>query len=174
MAIGKGEIYIFNGFSNKQKQTGDQHQCVFVPLLSCLVSSQSTVCKKPLGDTLFNKTSKSDIDTFFWEGSFLYAAPSCDPRILLAFHFSLYTVFLQFLFLPLKCYKILCLIMPSFSKIKMRTQSGKCKRSYRTWVVASSGSRGPGGVRVQEIYLGHNSKDKGEERGQEQVGRAFS
>ena len=84
------------------------------------------------------------------------------------------SVFLQFLFLPLKCYKILCLIMPSFSKIKMRTQSGKCKWSCRTWVVASSGSRGPGGVGVQEIYLGHNSKDKGEERGQEQVGRAFS
>ena len=70
MAIGKGEIYIFNGFSNKQKQTEDQHQCVFVPLLSCLVSSQSTVCKKPLGDALVNKTSKSDIDTFFWGRQF--------------------------------------------------------------------------------------------------------
>lgn len=73
--------------------------CLSVPLLSCLVSSQSTLCKKPLGAILFNKISKSDMATFFFfffgkAVSFmrLLAMIPCFswPLTLLAFLFLLY------------------------------------------------------------------------------------
>lgn len=101
MVTGKGKIHIFNGFSNKQKQTLDKTSMrSSVPRLmsSCLVSSQSTVYTKPLRNILFNKTSESDFATLLWKGNFLYASPNCDPIFLLAFDLPFISLFMLYSF----------------------------------------------------------------------------
>lgn len=146
--------------------------CWSVLRLSCLMSSRPSVCKKPLGSILFNKTSGFDTVPHFYGKAISFMCPlavpphtALDPSpFLLSLHFF-FSLFYFFSSHSSAC-KILWLssVTLRFSKMKMRTSTEKCQCSHGVGGLALQGPVAPMQLECKRFIGKTPWKTKGGER----------